>query len=307
MNINPIQLLFITYSVLCSSILTPVASASSLVPLPHNLKELVATSDIIITGEIGEIVKIETFYGYSEHAQEIAELAQQSGFPLGIPLVDFSITVDEIIMDDAEFPDRNTLILRTFQDHEHVLTPEAITARAGKAIFFLSRNPDNQTYGIHSIMHQLNIDECGKVIYSFEGKVFTPFGESIAASDFIERIKRVVAGVDTNEDHIVSPGSPRVAVEDYEGIWQAELEKTYYSIHQNEDVIVMIDLAKIATQGNTLASTYAGKDHHFMEVLGADDSTSLPIKIEFISNTEGIIIPICDVCSVITTKIIKIM
>ncbi len=91
----------------------------------------------------------------------------------------------------------------------------------------------------------------------------------------------------------------------YDGIWQdIENSNNYYSIHEKDNKVVLINLSGIESTGNTLKSAYTGNTADF--VLAGVLPGSLPLKLQFQSSSEGLIYPICDVCSVVATKIRKI-
>jgi hypothetical protein len=127
---------------------------------PNNISELVNTSDLIVVGTIGKIVQQKPFYGYKKDGTEkLLNKARKSSFMLSLPSFNFKINVIEIIMDDKKFPhnDKKTdIIYRTFISD--VSGAVGVKDRRGKMIFFLSRNPDNKTYGISSIMHKIRLE-----------------------------------------------------------------------------------------------------------------------------------------------------
>jgi hypothetical protein len=125
----------------------------------------------------------------------LAAKDKETPFPLGIPLVDFAVKVKEIIQDDKEFPRLNnedSIILRTFQNHDNLSSPIAVKERSGSMILFLTRNPDDKTYGLYSIMHKVmfnNLDE--EVSYSLNGISYViSFAEKVKAKDFISKVKK---------------------------------------------------------------------------------------------------------------------
>lgn len=166
--------------------------------LPKELGELVKTSDLILIGTIGEIIDERLFYGYQDkdNADRLAQKEQETPFTLGLPLVDYTVHVQEIIMDDKRFPltetNTHTIIYRTFEDHDEVSSASAVNDRRGKMVFFLSRNPVNETYGITSFLHKIKLGN-GKdeITYSFNKKnLKVPFAIGAKRKDFIEEVKK---------------------------------------------------------------------------------------------------------------------
>jgi hypothetical protein len=75
---------------------------------------------------------------------------------LGLPLVDFLINAEEIIKDDSDYPhirNKANIIYRIFENHDFISSESAKNILSGRGIFFFKRNPDNETYGIISLMH----------------------------------------------------------------------------------------------------------------------------------------------------------
>lgn len=167
-------------------------------PFPRDIDGLVKTSDLVVIGSIGETVDKRLFYGYQDSADQMAELEQETPFTLGLPLVDYAIHVEEIIMDDKEFPladtgDR-TVTYRVFEDNDEASGPFAVEDRKGKMIFFLTRNPDNETYGIVSFMHRIKLgDGSNEISYSFKHENFeVPFALGVKNTDFVKEVKKYV-------------------------------------------------------------------------------------------------------------------
>ncbi len=61
-------------------------------------------------------------------------------------------------------------------------------------ILFLTRNPDNKTYGFYSIMHKVMFNNLDKEIsYSLNGIDYViPFAEKVKAKDFINEVKTYI-------------------------------------------------------------------------------------------------------------------
>jgi hypothetical protein len=91
-------------------------------------------------------------------------------------------------------------------------------------------------------------------------------------------------------------------LESIDGIWQDEARKeNYYTISQNGTTIVLIDLKRLAAGRDTFAATYTGElkqETSLTPLAPYPDSPfdQIPLKINFISDTEATLLPDCDVC-----------
>ena len=93
-----------------------------------------------------------------------------------------------------------------------------------------------------------------------------------------------------------------VNLESIDGIWQDEARKeNYYAISQDGTTIVLIDLKRLAAGRETLAATYTGElkqDALLTPLAPYPDSPfdQIPLKINFTSDTEAMLLPDCNVC-----------
>ena len=280
-------MLFISNSVL----------ATSYTLFPNSINELVDSSDLIIMGTFGEVVDERPFYGYPEDVKESEEKDLTPSVSLALPLVDFSIKVQEIIMDDSSFPvanRENGVIFRTFQYHDEIFSAMAMEERAGTLLFFLTRTPDNEAYGITSLMHKLKLGD-DIISYSMEGTDYPlPFAEGMTVTDFIQIVKQ----------HVQTKYQPK----NITGIWQdLDNKDNYYSLHHNDHTVIMIDLSHVAHSGQTLSATYVGSSSTVSESYILKPMLSgLSVNLTVLSSEDAIIAPICDTCSVISTQLKKI-
>ncbi len=95
------------------------------------------------------------------------------------------------------------------------------------------------------------------------------------------------------------------------GIWQDNKKpNNYYSIHQDTNIIVLIDLARLESSGETFSATYIGSvTDKILKPLSPINNvplSGLSIQLKLHSNTLATIIPICDICSVVTIDIKKV-
>lgn len=90
-----------------------------------------------------------------------------------------------------------------------------------------------------------------------------------------------------------------------DGIWRdKDQEKNYYSISQDGAAIVLIDLKRLESTGDTLSAAYMGTLDNTVESFlltpivpsPVSPFDQIPIRVNFISDVEARILPECDVC-----------
>ncbi|MBX3639962.1 MAG: hypothetical protein KF888_05535 [Nitrosomonas sp.] len=90
-----------------------------------------------------------------------------------------------------------------------------------------------------------------------------------------------------------------------DGIWRdTDQKESYYSISQDGGAIVLIDLKRLESTGDTLSAAYMGtldsSSESFLLTPIVPSPVSpfdqIPIRIDFISDVEARISPECDVC-----------
>ncbi len=163
-------------------------------PLPKNINELINTSDLIVIGSIGKVVDKREFYGYGRDQKFMAIKDAETPFSLGLPLVDFSINVEEILMDDlvnTQARDEvGEIVYRVFLSDKQL--SEEMESRKEKVLLFLTRNPDNKTYGVTSLMHHIILKD-KQPSYVFNGKEYElPFNSKSSSINFINKIKKSI-------------------------------------------------------------------------------------------------------------------
>ena len=104
-----------------------------------------------------------------------------------------------------------------------------------------------------------------------------------------------------------SPVSVKTAIslaENVTGLWQdVNNEQSYYSFHQSDNTVIIIDLFNLESSGKTFLATYVGsvEDYILKPIL-----PGITISVEFQSDTEATMIPICEVCGVVSTQLKKV-
>lgn len=96
-----------------------------------------------------------------------------------------------------------------------------------------------------------------------------------------------------------------------EGIWQdKDNASRYFSIHEQDGRVVVINLRGIETSGSTLQSTYLGETSDYvltrMEAQPGQEFYDV-VQLEFESPDDAVIYPLCDACSVVALRIRKIL
>jgi hypothetical protein len=171
-------------------VLSKTTLAISLNLIPKDMNELIDSSDLIVVGNFRKIINVNKhFRGYDESGNEIRDDFRK----IGIPMIDYSINIIEIIKEDKIHQHGDEVIYRTFELERLAKSNKAIKKRKGTYVFFLSRNPDDKTYGIKSIMHKMKFDKDYGVIYTYENNVYIPFDDKkVKAKDFVKKVKDIV-------------------------------------------------------------------------------------------------------------------
>lgn len=95
----------------------------------------------------------------------------------------------------------------------------------------------------------------------------------------------------------------------YEGIWQDKKNShNYYSIHEKDGKLVLIDLPGIETSGHALKSAYMGAGNTDDFVMNRLEAVGIfnQLSLHFFSADDAMIYPICAVCGVVAIEIRKI-
>ncbi len=174
------------------NILTNNAYAISYPALPSSAKDYLGTSDLIVVGRIGALHKVHKFYGYQGNADKLSKLDLTSPFSLALPMVDYEVDIEEIIKNDSLFPVNENikpLILRVIQNHDTIFNDKSTKENQGRFILFLSRNPDNETYGFYNFTHKVRLDN-RNAKYLFGGQEFNVLDGTISSNDFVSIIKQ---------------------------------------------------------------------------------------------------------------------
>ncbi|SDY79653.1 hypothetical protein [Nitrosomonas halophila] len=172
-------------------------------PIPENINELIENSDVVVVGTFGDIIDTRQFYGYQESAAYLAELDKTVPYNFGIPLVDIQIHITEVIKSDDQFRsgDQSNVTFRYFENADSANGPESTQDREGQKLFFLTRVPNNDVYGIATSMHIVHLaDTEYGTSYSDPGSNLTlrgnrkpiPFAVSHSSDEFLNEIRKIV-------------------------------------------------------------------------------------------------------------------
>ncbi len=170
--------------------ITSHVSASSLIAPPTTIDGYLDTSDVIVLGRIGNIVKIHTFYGYQDSAAELERLDPFTSLILGVPMVDYEIIVDEVISTDGFYRGyaNEPLIVRVMRNHDSI-EKLALEEDMGNFLLFLSRTPDDTVYGYYSIGHKVSVNDDERPGYYFNGEFFDILDGNISSWELISKVR----------------------------------------------------------------------------------------------------------------------
>ena len=163
-------------------------------PIPANRQELVQKADVIVVGRVGQVVRQGEFAGYAADGTLIRpESADPRIRNPALPFYDLEIKVERIIKDDGVIRSGKPLLLRMSGVRTAAqINPQddfPMSSPGDRHLFFLSRNPDNETYGLYfGAWSRLNID--GPIVTASDGGHSTiPFIGRTAPSDFIDQLE----------------------------------------------------------------------------------------------------------------------
>jgi hypothetical protein len=173
---------------------------------PQNIKELVKSSDVIVVGTIGQVVQQGYFAGYDETtgavlirnplASKPVLLAGPTSTPdPSLPYTDFEILIEKGIRDDGRIRSGKPLVLRMLgrpTDGADPDSPYPMSKTGDRHLFFLTRNPDKESYGlVYGPYSRLNIT--GPVVTASDGKRDSlPFAQDLSPSKFMSLVEATV-------------------------------------------------------------------------------------------------------------------
>lgn len=164
------------------------------------LQGMVKGADLIVIGRIEAIEDEFVFYGYDKNLEEqYKRLEETSTFTVGIPFVDYRVTVEEVLKDDELSP----LLLSSKSTSGRPETPTSVTLRKPALepanlgldmMLFLSLNPDGQTYGVKSFTGQLYLADSSIAYFDLNTRTveLAEFAENVPVITFSNAIKTLV-------------------------------------------------------------------------------------------------------------------
>jgi hypothetical protein len=158
-------------------------------PTPRTMEELASGADLIIVGRVGQVVNQGTFYGYDTGAKKRAMLDKSSPTSLGIPITDYEIDIERVLLDDGTVSSGKPVILRILENFQ--ASSPSIPKTGARRLFFLTHNPDHATYGISSLLNQIDIERPAAVYYNGKTDVL-PFGEELRPEEFIQQVEKTL-------------------------------------------------------------------------------------------------------------------
>lgn len=171
-------------------------SGLSLLPPPQSMDQLVEPAHVIVVGTIGDIVDQGTLSGYNSEDKTRNERPNDPVSP-AIPITDFRINIERVLLDDGTIQAGKPLILRMLGEPTTTFDSSSAfpQARVGERyLLVLSRNPDGATYGpYYGPYSRLVLGERG-VTYSDGPRTVVGFTNRRNTADFmndlIEAINR---------------------------------------------------------------------------------------------------------------------
>lgn len=183
--------------------------------VPKTVRELVKSAHVIVVGRVGPVVREGRFLGYGERGRLKVAPPSRNHPDLNWPYVDQRIEVDRVLSDDGRVASGKPLILRmpgftTATDAETARWDAAseypLSRWGDRRLFFLTQNPDGETYGLRfGSLSRLVID--GRVVTSSDGDR-SPLrldGELASPTAFVQRITSVLR---TGHDQTVDRAGP---------------------------------------------------------------------------------------------------
>jgi hypothetical protein len=156
--------------------------------VPRSLAELAESADLIVVGKIGPIVREEMYYGFDPGAAKREELDKVGDLHLGLPAVDYSIEVEDTLLENTHLSSDQPPVLRLFgYPGLNTDLPEI----GDRYMLFLRWNSDSGTFGPPSVMHWIALDGPTPVVHLGSRDVI-PFGMKISPEEFREAVIRVI-------------------------------------------------------------------------------------------------------------------
>lgn len=161
-----------------------VGSGTALFPEPADLAELVARADVIVVGTVvrtvftGELAPYDAGPGYAGRR---------------LPVTDYEIRPDRVLVDDAARAQTRLLVLRVFGQPrgDDSKAPFPMPKIGDRDLFFLTANPDPSTYGLYfATSSRIRIDR-SVATYSDGARSDIPFAPGLRPDEFIARVLSV--------------------------------------------------------------------------------------------------------------------
>lgn len=95
----------------------------------------------------------------------------------------------------------------------------------------------------------------------------------------------------------------------YSGVWRAKHNPTqFFVVQEKGNQVLFIALPGVEQSGNTLRYSYMGNRANWMFYrIGDSDRRDLDqLKLEFFSDTSGVVFPVCDTCTSIGILLEKV-
>lgn len=169
-------------------------SAAMWTPPPKSMKELVSKSDVIVIGTIKSVVDEGTMGSYNE-ADNARNNKPDDPVSSALPITDFEIEVERVILDDGSISSGQPLVLRIIGEadvEQRFPTILRMPQVGDYRLFTLSKNPDGKTYGLYGWWSDFVIDG-DKVTYADDLRTPIGFTDQVKLAGFILELEAVVA------------------------------------------------------------------------------------------------------------------
>lgn len=167
------------------------AFASQSPTIPSTLKEMIETSDLIVTGKLGAIISREKFYGYQKNAEDLEKFDALSNLPIALIAVDYELDVDTVIYNKSQ--QKNIEENISYRIIQSQFVKNSTSRNDENYIFFLSKVPVNgNRYSVKSTIYKLQMNGVNPVSYSSGNKqiMLKRAGnkENLSSVDFLEKV-----------------------------------------------------------------------------------------------------------------------
>lgn len=169
-------------------------------PVPVSIDELAGDADVIIIGAVASVVAQGSFAGYDEGGN-LLHTTDPNLAHADLAFTDYAMTVEQVLLDDGALQAGKPLVVRIVEQSTNAAQPSArqtpylpLSSIGDRHLWLLSRNPDQQTYGLrYGPWSRLVVD--GPIVVLSDGQQ-TPVkiaGSTLTPADFDQRLRDTLA------------------------------------------------------------------------------------------------------------------